>query len=243
MPCLYIDADEDHVSLQYLEHKGDIAKRRRINTVMPKIIYVYEGITNENGRNELVNEMHFGGVCEDRTENEELWKKVSCYIEESYNMEAMKCIYVNGDGAAWIKAGAKQLEKARFVLDKFHMHKYIIAATSHLKDSAEGHVSHIYADRMSSRPLGWSRTGADKMARLRVYHANKGDMLELVRYQKKEEKKAVGAEEVIYTSSQMFAMEHANQNRLGSLADMPVYSIPYTQIKKMANFKNHIWGL
>ena len=31
---LYIDADEDHVSLQYLEKKGDI-KKPRVNTVMP----------------------------------------------------------------------------------------------------------------------------------------------------------------------------------------------------------------
>lgn len=36
---LYIDADEDHVALQYLEHKGDI-RESRINTVMPWIIYV-----------------------------------------------------------------------------------------------------------------------------------------------------------------------------------------------------------
>lgn len=36
---LYIDADEDHVSLQYLEKKGDI-KKPRINTVMPKLIYI-----------------------------------------------------------------------------------------------------------------------------------------------------------------------------------------------------------
>lgn len=55
-----------------------------------------------------------------------------------------------------------------------------------LQCSAEGHVSHIYADRMSSRPLGRSRTGADKMSRLRICCQNKGDMLELVRYQKKE---------------------------------------------------------
>ena len=27
--------------------------------------------------------------------------------------------------------------KARFVLDRFRMHKYIISATSHLKDSAQ----------------------------------------------------------------------------------------------------------
>lgn len=33
--------------------------------------------------------------------------------------------------------------------------------------SAEGHVSHVYSDRMSSRPMGWSETGADRMCRLR----------------------------------------------------------------------------
>ncbi len=42
LKTIYIDADEDHVSLQYLEHKGD-AKKPRINTVMPRMIYVYEG--------------------------------------------------------------------------------------------------------------------------------------------------------------------------------------------------------
>ena len=31
--------------------------------------------------------------------------------------------------------------------------------------SAEGHVSHIYSSRMSSRPLRWSRNGADKIGK------------------------------------------------------------------------------
>ena len=201
--------------------------------------------------------------------------------------------------------------KAHFVLDRFHMHKYIISATSHLKDSAqdarreisraikgkrkwaaeaaldkilnvtesetrtravesaknyilgnwtgimeslkakdkslqcsaEGHVSHIYADRMSSRPLGWSRTGADKMSRLRIYRQNKGNMLELVRYQKQEIPMVAGAEEVIYSATQMLSAESRNRAKLGELADMPVYSIPYPHIKKIAALKNHIWGL
>ena len=305
--CLYIDADEDHVALQYLEKKGDIGKRERGNTVMPKIIYVYEGISGENGRNELVEARHFGGVYEGADGNEKLWREVREYIEGSYDMESLRQIYISGDGAAWIKSGTKQLEKAKFVLDKFHMHKYIKTATAHLRDSredarqelyraihkkkkymaegtfekilavtqesskreaveaartyilgnwsgimeqvknkelecsAEGHVSHIYADRMSSRPLGWSRTGADRMARLRIYRANGGDMLKLVRYQKKE--KAAGAEEIIYSSTQMLLMEKRNREKLGELADLPVYSIPYTQIKKIASLKNHIWGL
>lgn len=112
-----------------------------------------------------------------------------------------------------------------------------------IKCSAEGHVSHIYADRMSSRPLGWSRTGADKMSRLRIYERNGGDMLKLVRFQKKELPALSGSEEVICSSRQMFASERKNRNNLGALADIPVYSIPYTQIKKIAALKNHIWGL
>lgn len=307
---LYIDADEDHVSLQYINTKGDI-KKPRTNTIMPKLIYVYEGITNENGRNELINKKHFGGVYEGGKAIEQLWKEVAEYIEASYDAEELIKIYINGDGAAWIKSGQRILDKAKFVLDRFHMHKYIIGATSHLLDSvedarseiyraihkkkkyqaeetfekilaiteneskrktveaakayilgnwagimqwvqdknkeiqcsAEGHISHIFADRMSSRPLGWSRIGADKMSRLRIYEKNGGNMLELVRFQKKEQPMAAGCEEVIYSSSKMFLAEKRNKQELGILADMPIYSIPYRQVKKIATLKNHIWGL
>lgn len=34
--------------------------------------------------------------------------------------------------------------------------------------SAEGHISHIYSDRMSSRPMGWKSENVDKMSRLRL---------------------------------------------------------------------------
>ena len=112
-----------------------------------------------------------------------------------------------------------------------------------LRCSAEGHVSHVYSDRMSSRPLGWSKLGADKMARLRVYWKNGGDMLSLVRYQKREMPMAAGAEEVIYSATDMLRMEKHNRERLGELADLPIYSIPYSQVKKIAALKNHIWGI
>ena len=109
--------------------------------------------------------------------------------------------------------------------------------------SAEGHVSHIYSDRMSSRPLGWCRTGVDKMARLRIYRQNKGNMLELVRCQKQEFKMAAGAEEVVFSASEMILSENRNKERLGNLADLPEYTIPYPQIRKIAALKNHIYGL
>lgn len=308
---IYIDADEDHVSLQYLEHKGDI-KKPRINTIMPKIIYVYEGVdTEEDGRPRLVNTKYFGGVYEGQDAVTRLWTEVLAYLNEAYDMDEIERIYINGDGAPWIRSGEKIIPRSRFALDKYHMHKYIIAATSQLeasaddarseiyraihkkkkgmaedvfdrimavteketkrkaierakeyisgnwtgimlsvksKDenvrcSAEGHVSHVYADRMSSRPLGWCRRGADKMSRLRIYRENRGNMLELVRYQRKEQKMAAGAEEVIYSATEMIRMENANRKRVGVYAEMPIYSIPYPQIKKIAALKNHIWGL
>lgn len=44
--------------------------------------------------------------------------------------------------------------------------------------SAEGHVSHIYAARMSSRPMAWTKSGVDRMARLRVLQANQANIRE-----------------------------------------------------------------
>ena len=40
--------------------------------------------------------------------------------------------------------------------------------------SAESHVSHVLSDRLSSRPMGWSKTGADRMSKLRCYEKNYG---------------------------------------------------------------------
>lgn len=57
---LYIDADEDHVSLQFQKKKGDLEKDSRgykKNCAVAKRIYVYEGIaviadyeTTESGK-------------------------------------------------------------------------------------------------------------------------------------------------------------------------------------------------
>ena len=44
--------------------------------------------------------------------------------------------------------------------------------------SAEGHISHVYADRMSSRPRTWCDDGIDKMSRLRTFVSNGGKIYE-----------------------------------------------------------------
>lgn len=55
--------------------------------------------------------------------------------------------------------------------------------------SAEGHVSSVYSERMSSRPMGWSKEGADRMCRLRCFIRNYGreKVIELVNYRREKE--------------------------------------------------------
>ena len=114
---LYIDADEDHVALQYLEEKGDIKGPAR-NTFMPKLVYVYEGIRTEEDRHELLGVRYFGGGYEGAAGSGELWKEVYDYISGTYDEEVLERIYVNGDGAEWIKSGARAHAKAEFVIDR-----------------------------------------------------------------------------------------------------------------------------
>ena len=78
-------------------------------------------------------------------------------MNEAYDMDAVERIYINGDGAAWIRTGEKIIPKSRFALDKYHMHKYIMAATSHLEDSAEDARSEIY--RAIHRKKKWMAEG------------------------------------------------------------------------------------
>ena len=60
--------------------------------------------------------------------------------------------------------------------------------------SAEGNVSHIYSSRLSSRPLGWSKKGAGKMAELRIYKQNGGKVYDLMKYQKRKQEREIKEE-------------------------------------------------
>lgn len=253
LKVLFIEADEDHVAQQ--RKKREIPKRPNQRDIfMPKMVYVHEGIDYDKStkkRKVLKNVRYFGGMLN----SEELWLEVSKYIDEVYDIDKVETIYLSGDGAAWIKQGLNWIPKSKFVLDNYHLNKYIKSATAHLdneaitqglKDavdeadkellkrvfkkileltdtetkynavndakryiennwagieikvdnyeivgcSAEGHISHIFSDRLSSRPMGWSKVGTDKMAQLRIYKKNGGKIYDLVMAQKKKEKQA-----------------------------------------------------
>lgn len=258
---LHIVADEDHVAAQFWSQKGDLVKDSRgnkINTIMPKLICLYEDVVDEAGetskspRHKLIGKHYFCGTYKGRGANRRLWEEVRDYIDSHYDTEYLKCVYIAGDGAGWIRAGCEVLGKGRFVLDKFHMMKYVNVSASHLLDSAEevkgeiweclngrhkkrlqriyaeilkvtedgrkynevegalgyflnqwdgirirteeaganwkccaeGQVSHVLSARMSSRPMGWSEQGCDRMSGLRAYTKNGGKIMDLLVYQK-----------------------------------------------------------
>ena len=87
--------------------------------------------------------------------------------------------------------------------------------------SAEGHVSSVYSERMSSRPMGWSETGTDRMCKLRCFIRNYGrdKVIDLVNYRRDRELEicaATGTDGMIdepqrkkYTAKQREAQRYA----------------------------------
>ena len=251
---LYVEADEDHI------HRQEGGKEVRDSCILGKLVYVFEGREAvRKGRNALINPVYCGGRYAGPEENGRLWDRVQEYIFKNYDQESLKCIYISGDGAPWIKAGTDHIAKSMFVADRFHLMKYINAAArqmlydcdevrgkiykniwkdrlkkirklfkrmrksaSNLKPidecetfltnnweavqrafhaprvigcSAEGHVSHLYSDRMSSRPMAWSETGADRMCRLRCFVRTNGKsrVIDLVKARRTEAMRSLAA--------------------------------------------------
>lgn len=282
---LHIEADEDHFHLQFQNKKGDLEigkNGRKINGAISKIIYIHEGIVPEtpgSKRNKLVGVHYF---CRGtKQSNQDLWKEIYAYLDATYDLEKVKKIYVHADGGAWIKEGMKSIAGVKYVLDEFHLSKYVSKMVRHMKDteddaraevyhtirrenkktfmelverlkgctddedvlkriddgadyitnnwtaarlrlnkdeglvgsSTEGHVYHILSKRMSTDPLGWSRHGAEQMAHLLEYYFNKGNMLELAKYQKKVLPVAAGAEELTASASEMLKSENRPRTR------------------------------
>lgn len=115
---LYIEADEDHVSLQ---NGGNIE---------PKLVYVHEGRKQVcKDRWKLVNPRYFSGVY---SNSDELWLEVLDYIDQAYEMDTIEKIYLSGDGAPWIKNGLGWIKGSIYVLDRYHLSKYVTQATAHM---------------------------------------------------------------------------------------------------------------
>lgn len=139
---LYIEADEDHASLQFRKKRGDLTENenhQKNNCLITKLVYVHEGIEKEapkSKRHRLVNPYYFCGVNQGEG-NDLFWDSVYEYISNHYDLGKVRKIYLNADGGAWIKSGMKRIEGITYVLDEFHLEKYLTKLTSHMKDSKE----------------------------------------------------------------------------------------------------------
>ena len=216
---LYVEADEDHVSLQN-------GKKTQV-----KLVYIHEGVKQQGKRRRLVNPRYL--TWPSGNDNEFLWETVSRYIDQQYVTEDIEHILLSGDCASWIRKGEEWLYPCVPILDSFHTMKalrklcsgrqeqvsafleyvgkdesdkakdlcrsilnevmepervtklkqanYLLNNWQRIRNqrypgvqgcSAEGHVSHILSERLSSRPLGWSRRNMENIAQLRVMKAN-----------------------------------------------------------------------
>ena len=52
-------------------------------------------------------------------------EEVDAYIRQHYDYDVLKCVYINSDGAGWIRAAADYVGKSKLVADRFHLMKYI----------------------------------------------------------------------------------------------------------------------
>ena len=311
---LYIEADEDHISLQYRDKKGDLTKSskgRKNNGAITKLIYVHEGIAPDapkSKRHHLIN-AHFFSRTAQGCSNDKLWDTVYRYIDENYDLEKVKKIYVSSDGGGWIVGGMRRIAGVIHMLDQYHLEQHISLLANHMLDSAtearaklhriicketkqafieyvwelqgylsessnverfeesrdyilnnwsaakyrlkktegkvgsstEGHVSHVLSRRMSTAALGWSLKGADKMAQLRAYYLNGGNMLELVRYQKGEMQLAAGGEYQDYIHTDKVIRKSKSSNREQNRYYDRTQAHLSIDVKKKVYFQEHIW--
>ena len=118
---IYIQVDEDHIK-----------QRNKKGCTISKIVTIYtrkRTLTKPDRipevkqvRKELVDKFTFSGLYKD---TQEMWEDVSYYIDCTYKKEEIETIFIMGDGASYIKAGTEWIEKSVFVLDTFHLEKYI----------------------------------------------------------------------------------------------------------------------
>lgn len=108
---LHLFADEDHVHLK----DGRSA-------IVP-LVTITEGIDVRNPkRHQLINPLHIAGYgMEAETFNDQ----VEACVNERYDLNAVKRIYIHGDGASRIIALGERFPNAEHVLDGFHLEKYL----------------------------------------------------------------------------------------------------------------------
>lgn len=234
----------------YMDHTYDLSKVKGIYLEADEGTWIQTCVKRIAGITYALDEFHLMKYLNKMTNHlldsaedarKELIEIISTGTKEQFRKKAEEIL-----GYAETDSQKKRIQEGmNYVLNSWMAAKVRMTRKGILHGcSAEGHVSHVLADRMSSRPMGWCSLGVDKMAHLRAYYFNGGDMLELVRNQSaihEEFKKAAGAEEVVLSASQMLASENKGKP-YGKYVDAIQAQITDETAKK-AWFNAGIWGL
>lgn len=170
----YIDQTYDYDKIEKIYLSGDGASWIKSGAaIINKSIFVLD-------RYHLNKAVKMAGAHIENAERE-MWRAI-----KKEDKEYLKIVFETILDATEAEAKAQAVKEAKtYIMNHWDNIKH-----HYSKDysgcSAEGHISHIYSDRLSSRPLGWSREGVDQMARLRVFAANGGNIFDLALRKKQE---------------------------------------------------------
>ena len=133
---LYIEMDEIHANLQ----KGG-------NKICPCAI-VHEGYEENFTKRKKLKNVHY--FASSKLTYEELWEVIFDYVNQKYDMDKFKVIFISGDGAPGIKSYTNCFPNAKFVLDPFHYlrkHlKYIFKNDIELRNIADDYIRNDLID-------------------------------------------------------------------------------------------------
>jgi hypothetical protein len=234
----------------YLDRTYDLSKVKKVYLSADGGSWIKAGKKRLQGLVYALDEFHLQKYLIKMTNHmldsaEDARKVLSKSIEEDTKEEFLSYVDMLEWYAKTDTEKVRIAEGAKYILDNWSAAKIRLTNRRSLCGcSAEGHVSHVLSSRMSTGPMGWSKTGADKMARLRAWYCNGGDILELARYQKHTLPMAAGDEDVILSAAQMYHDEVSRKPKWAKYAEkMQVEVSP--QIKKTLSIGMHdfIWRL
>lgn len=95
---------------------------------MPKLLAIHEPVKKGSGRRSFLPNQYLMSSYNETPHD--MWERVGKEIENRYgSLEDLK-IYIDGDGAPWIKSGVAELGAGQFVLNRFHVSRYIHRVTN-----------------------------------------------------------------------------------------------------------------
>ena len=155
---------------------------------MGKQIYLFEGKEEVcKGSRKLIFPFYFGRLYAGTEQNASLWEAVDSYIWYHYDYAVCKLLTRIKNHCGGSEHAVEECQKYlvgnwEYIQRAFH-DKHVLGC------SAERHVSSVYSERMSSRPMGRSETGSDRMCKLRCFIRNYGreKVIDLVNYRRERE--------------------------------------------------------